>query len=180
MVLFEISVILMCLAFLLILRKIDQHTIRKFILICVAVYLFEFFTTSMWLNLNLERWAYLYRDTSWVLTIGWATIIIVSMKIIDLYFNKESEFERFLFYLVPITFIGIVAEASFIYLGIRKYPMEIVQTLSGKTIFGLVPIEALYYIPVFMALVISFSRYWEINFRENTLITTKSKKSGNK
>ena len=167
MALFELGVLVISLTFLVILRKIDKHILRKFGITFIAVLLFEYFTQPLWLNVNLEKWAYLYLDVSWIITVGWTTIILVSMSIVDLYFSKESELERFLFYFFPICFIGVLSEATVLYLGIRKYPAEIVQTLSGHTILGIVPVEALYYIPVFMALVISFSRYWEISFGES-------------
>ena len=166
MTLFELGVIVICLAFLTLLKKLDSHILRKFGITFIAILLFEYFTQPLWLNVNLERWAYLYLDVSWIITLGWTTIILVSMTIIDIYFPKDSELERFLFYFIPITIIGIIAEASVLYLGIRKYPQAVLETLSGKTLLGIVPIEALYYIPVFMALVISFARYWEISFGE--------------
>lgn len=176
MALFEASVLIICLSFLLVLRKLDADIFRKFAVTFIAVLLFEYFTQPLWLNVGLEKWAYLYLDVSWIITVGWATIIIVSMAIIDLYFKRENELERFFFYFIPITFVGITAEAVVLFLGIRKYPPEVIGILSGKTIFGLVPIEALYYIPVFMALVISFARYWETSFKENTLIMRKIKR----
>ncbi len=126
--------------------------------------LFELFTQALWQNNNLQKWAYLYLDVSWIITIGWSTIIVVSTTIIDLYFNAKSELQRFILYLVPITIIGVVAEAVVLSLKIRQYPQEIMNIFSGYTLFGIVPVETLYYIPVFMALVISFSRYWEISF----------------
>ena len=166
MVLFELGVIVICLAFFIILRKLDPHIPRKFGITFIAVLLFEYFTQPLWLNVNLERWAYLYLDVSWIITLGWTTIILVSMAIIDLYFPKDSELERFIFYFIPITIIGIVAETVVLGLGIRQYPPAVLEILSGYKILGRTPIEALYYIPVFMALVISFARYWEISFGE--------------
>jgi len=117
-------------------------------------------------DMNLEKWAYLYLDVSWIITVGWATIIVVSMTIIDMYFPRDSELHRFLFYLIPITIIGTIAEATVVKLGIRGYPPAVQEVLSGYTLLNTAPIEALYYIPVFMALVIAFARYWEISFSE--------------
>ena len=130
----------------------------------------------MWLNLNLERWAYYYGDMSWVLTIGWATIIVVSIALIDLYFSWESELKKFIIYLILVSIVGIVAESVVLYLGIRDYPQAVKDILFGQKILGIVPIEAIYYIPVFMALVIAFARYWEISFSESTVIGKSSKR----
>ncbi len=96
MVLFELSVISLSIIFLLILKKLDKDILRKFGIVFIAVLLFEYFTQALWLNVNLERWAYLYLDVSWIITLGWATIIVVSMAIINLYFPRYSERSRFL------------------------------------------------------------------------------------
>lgn len=167
MTLFELGVITISLAFLVILNRFDSRIWKKFAITFIGVLLFEYFTQAMWLNLNLEKWAYLYLDVSWVITIGWTTIILVSISIIDMYFPKDTERERFFLYFIPITIIGIIAEAVVLGLGIRQYPPEVIQILSGFKILGQTPIEALYYIPVFMLLVLSFARYWELALGEN-------------
>ena len=77
--------------------------------------------------------------------------------------HTVAEWERFLLYLVPITLMGLVAEGVVLALGIREYATDVLMRFSGFSL-GIVPIEALYYMPVFMALVIAFSRYWELNF----------------
>lgn len=117
----------------------------------------------MWLNLNLEPWAYLYLDVSWVLTLGWTSLFIVPMVIIDLYY-KNHEKIKFILTILTVSFATFIAEASVVYLGIREYSQDIKNTLSGNLLLG-IPIEALYYIPVFVALIISFIRYWELNRR---------------
>jgi MFS family permease len=179
MVLFELSVISLSIIFLLILKKLDKDILRKFGIVFIAVLLFEYFTQALWLNVNLERWAYLYLDVSWIITLGWATIIVVSMAIINLYFPRYSERSRFLLYLIIITIIGLVAEAVVVNLGIRQYSSAVKDVLIGYNILGGVPIEVLYYIPVFMALVLSFSRYWEISFGEPDK-STSTKKEGSR
>ncbi|MBU0628436.1 MAG: hypothetical protein KKC75_04550 [Nanoarchaeota archaeon] len=178
---FERSVITIAIVFLLILIKIDKDSLRKFGIILVAVLLFEYFTQALWLNKNLEPWAYLYLDVSWIIAIGWATIILVSIKIIDLYFSNLSERRRFFFYLVPITIIGIVAEGVVLGLGIREYSSAVQRMLSGIVLWN-VPIEALYYIPVFMVLVISFTGYWETIVEEKAkpIEENKAKKGSKK
>ena len=58
-------------------------------------------------------------------------------------------------------------------IGIREYSAMAQRSMSGVLLLGLVPIEALYYIPVFMILVLGFKIYWEI-------ATMSSKLSGGK
>lgn len=161
---FEISIVLLTGVFLLILNKIDNNTMRRFGLAFTAVLLFEYFTQALWINKNLESWAYLYLDISWVLTIGWAGIITVCMQVVEMYFKKANELSRFGYSVLFIGIVGFFAEWIVVGLGIRAYPPAVQEVLSGILLgYGKVPIESLYYIPVFMTLMVGFIRYWEIS-----------------
>jgi len=157
---FEIGVILISLTILLFLYKLDKHSLKTYGLIFLGVLLFEYFTQALWLNKNLEPWAYLYLDVSWIITLGWSTIIIASKKIVELYFPTWKAPVKFLSSLVLVTIIGYFAEATVLGLGIREYSSAVLNIASGVKI-GLVPIEALYYIPVFITLVLTFAAYWQ-------------------
>lgn len=160
---FELSVLFIVACLLVIQYKLDNKTFRRFFFAFVAVYLFQYFTQALWLNQNLEPWAYLYLDVSWILTVGWAGIIVTSMKLIDLYFPRLPEGVRYIFQVIIIGLIGFLAEWVVVGLGIRHYPSAVREIFSGVMLgYGKVPIEALYYIPVFMALMVAFVRYWEI------------------
>ncbi|MBT4857929.1 hypothetical protein HOK76_06060 [archaeon] len=175
---FELTVITLSLVFLLILFKLNSKVFQRFGLAFVAVLLFEYFTQALWLNLNLEPWSYLYLDVSWILTIGWATIIVVSLELIELYFPNYSEKVRYFLSIFIIGIVGFFAEWAVIALGIRDYPLAVKQGLSGILLgYGKVPIEALYYIPVFMALMVAFVRYWEMLLSQKP---KKTKKRGKK
>jgi hypothetical protein len=160
-VLFELSVIFLAAVFFLLIQKLDKDAKRKFLFTFLGILVFEYFTQALWRNTDLEAWAYLYLDVSWVIALGWTVIIVASRTIIDLYFPRETEGGRFLSYLLPITIIGMVAEGVVLSLGIRVYPAAVQELFSGIYI-GVIPIETAYYIPVFMMLVIAFSRYWEL------------------
>lgn len=174
---FELAILVLVGVFLLILYKLDSKIIKKFLIACVAVLLFEYFTQALWINLKLQKWAYLYLDVSWILTIGWAGIIVVSMNLVELYLPKMKEYLKYIISLVIISLVGILAEWVVLYLEIRKYTPVVQESLSGITVgYGLLPIEIFYYIPVFMALVTSFVRYWEINLDEKKNINVKPTK----
>jgi len=163
---FEISVILFSIILLYLLQKSDKASIKRYILIALGVLIFEFFTQPLWNNQGLDFWAYIYQDVSWILTLGWSSIIILSMFIVDKYF-KMKETKKFFLYLLISGIISIFAEALVLYLGIRQYSPEIYATMSKIYIPVLnVPIETLYYIPVFIALVIGFARYFEMSFKK--------------
>ena len=162
---FEISILILVSVFLLILNKLDARVFRRFGFAFIGVLLFQYFTQALWLNVNLEPWAYLYLDVSWILTVGWAGILVVCMGVIELYFPKLSEGKKYLLSVISIGIVGFFAEWVVVGLGIRAYPPAVMEGLSGILLgYGKVPIEALYYIPVFMALMVAFVRYWEISF----------------
>jgi len=174
---FEISVLILVSVFILILYKLDTKVIRRFWISFVAVLIFEYFTQALWINRNLEPWSYLYLDVNWILTIGWAGIITVCMQVIDLYFPQLKEKVRYVLSVLFIGIVGFFAEWVVVGMSIRHYPEAVKSVLSGITLGdAMVPIEALYYIPVFMALMVSFVRYWEINFDEKIKVI-KSRKS---
>ncbi len=178
---FEISIISLVALFLLILYKLNNKVLRRFGLAFVAVLLFEYFTQALWLNHNLEPWSYLYLDINWILTIGWAGIITVCMELINLYLPNLTERFRYVISVIFIGIIGFFAEWVVVGLEIRFYPEAVKQSLSGIMLgYGKVPIEALYYIPVFMALMVSFVRYWEICFDEKTKQKLKSNRGKKK
>ena len=163
---FEIFVIVATIIVISIIRKSDKEIIKKFLITVIAVLLFEFTTSALFINQNLEFWAFLYKGVSWVITIGWASIILASIAIINYMFPKFPEKKRFIIQLVFISIVGIFAEFLVRILEIREYSSLAQKSFSGIMLGGLVPIEALYYIPVFMALVISFKRYWEISYNK--------------
>lgn len=157
---FEISIILITVVFLLIFSKFNKNVLKVYGLTFLWILLFEYFTQALWLNKNLESWAYLYLDVSWIITLGWTTIIVVARELSALYLSKSDEKIRLLSALVIITVVGLFAEWVVLKLGIREYSSSVLNTVSGIKI-GLVPVEAIYYIPVFMLLVITFTLYWE-------------------
>ena len=173
---FEISIIVLALVFSLILFKSDKNIFKKFGLAFIAVLLFEYFTQALWLNKGLAPLAYLYLDVSWIIGLGWATIIIVMRSIADMYFHSFTDRLKFFINLIMIGIVGFFAEWVVLGLDIREYSEAVKNTLSGITI-GPVPIEAIYYIHVFMALVLSFNLYWEslLNINESKLKRKSSK-----
>ncbi|HII16297.1 TPA: hypothetical protein HA361_00110 [Candidatus Woesearchaeota archaeon] len=163
MAVFELIIISFSAIFLLLLYKIDKLILKKYVITFIGVLIFEYFTQALWTNQHLEPWAYLYLDVSWVMTLAWTTLIAVSRAVVEAYLPQLQECGRFLLSLVIIAFIGILIEATVLHLGFRAYSSAVIESLSGLTMFTIAPIELLYYIPVFSALVLAFSRYWEIN-----------------
>jgi hypothetical protein len=160
---FEILVIVASLGALLLLQRSDKNAWKKYIITAIGVLLFEYFTQALWLNKGLAAWSYLYLDVNWVLTLGWTAIILISVAFVDYALPGVSDKKRYVVYIVGASIVGLFSESLVTALGIREYTEASQSILSGVQILGTVPVEAIYYIPVFMALVIAFKKYWESN-----------------
>ncbi len=167
---FEILVIVSSLAVLWLFQQKDKKFWKKYVISAVGVLLFEYFTQALWLNKGLAPWSYLYLDVNWVLTLGWTAIILVSMAVVDYALPYTSDKKRYVLYIVASSLVGFFGESLVTALGIREYSASTQALMSGMKVFGAVPIEAIYYIPVFMALVIAFIKYWEINSKKVKIV----------
>jgi hypothetical protein len=68
----------------------------------------------------------------------------------------------------------LIFEAIVVQLGIRSYAPETLEAALGTLPFG-VPVGTVYYVPVFMALVISFCKYWDFLIFDRALVPVKRK-----
>ncbi|MFM7675759.1 MAG: hypothetical protein ACKO5F_09270, partial [Synechococcus sp.] len=124
----------------------------------VGVLIFALFTAPMWHNAHLGRWAYLYRDVSWVLTLGWSVLFLLVVEVGDRLLPHWRAARRFLLDVVVLTLLVVPLEWLVVRLGIRGYAPEVREAAWGGWIDG-VPVAVLYYVPVFSALVLGFYRY---------------------
>ncbi|MEX0616427.1 MAG: hypothetical protein WD231_01275 [Candidatus Woykebacteria bacterium] len=171
---FEIFIILGTIIILFLLSRIKDKIPQRYFLVAAGVLIFEIFTAPMWNNFKLGWWAYVYRDVSWILTVGWSTMILTAVILVDKFFSKYIEWQRFIVYLLLITVAVFIAESSVVGLGIRAYSPEVLDTLVGYFIIN-VPIEALYYIPVFTSLVIAFYKYWSFSLDDKAIVPVKNR-----
>jgi hypothetical protein len=169
---FEIFLIFGWLASLFILPRIKDKIWQRYAIMITGVFIFEFFTSPMWNNHRLGPWAYVYQDVSWILTLGWSTLILTVIVQIDHLAARRREWERFVLYLVVLTGLVMLAEMVVVNLGIRSYAPEVQAVLIGYELFN-VPVEGFYYIPVFMALVISFYKYWALILDDEPVVPVK-------
>jgi len=167
---FELSIIFIFLVISYYLYYQDKKYLWVIFATIIGIFMFEYITQALWLNLGLSKWTYIYLDVNWVITLGWASIILGSKIVIEKLFPKISEAKHFVYHLILTCIVGLFAELLVRFLGIREYTPVVLDRLVGIYIFGLVPIEAFYYIPTFMLLVLAFSRYHEL--------TLDSKKGG--
>ena len=144
------------------LQKFTNKIFLRAGIIAAGIFIFEMFTSPMWLNAHMGWWAYLYQDISWILTIGWTALILTVVTLVDHRFQKMSGWKRFGLYLSVLTPVVFLLQMLMVNVGIRTYSPEVQQTISGIKIAG-APIEALYYVPVFMSLVIGFYKFWSLS-----------------
>jgi hypothetical protein len=172
---FEVFIIVGWIASFIILSKFKDKIWRHYAIMAIGVFIFEFFTSPMWNNYKMGQWAYVYQDVSWILTIGWSALILSTVIMVDHFLARLREWQRFALYLVILTVLVFILEAIVIGLGMRSYAPEVQAVLVDTFVFN-VPIEGFYYIPVFMALVISFYKYWSLVLDDALVVPVKKKK----
>ena len=177
-IIFEIIIIVAAILTFIFLSKIQKKMGLRFLIAASGIFIFEMFTAPMWHNLHLGVWAYLYRDVSWILTLGWTTCIILTVTLIDHFLDEFSPPKRFLLSLAGLTVLGVIGETLVINLGIRTYSPEVEKTILGYIPLLHIPVNALYYIPVFMALVVGFYQYWCLVLDNKPIMPMKKRKWG--
>ena len=130
-------------------------------LMVLGVLFFELFTAPMWDNAHLGRWAYLYRDVSWILTLAWSVLFLLAVCLVDRLLPRWRALPRFALALAVITAVTLPVETALVAAGIRSYAPEVRNAALGGFIHG-VPVAILYYVPVFASLVLGFYRYWSL------------------
>lgn len=153
----------------LLLRRRVTHLLWKFLATAAGVMIFEFFTAPLWRNSKLGSLGYVYHDVSWILTLGWTVLILGAITAVNEVVPQLSEAKRYLLTLLFLLGLVLAAENVVVGLGIRDYAPEVYAVLSGYKI-GVVPVEALYYVPVFTALVVAFARYWSFVIDDEPLV----------
>ncbi len=158
-VLFQLGVLAGSAAGLALLSRRVERLGQRFGVMALGVLIFEMFTAPMWHNAHLGRWAYLYRDVSWVLTLGWSVLFLLVVELGDRLLPHWRAWRRGLLNVVVLTVLVVPLEWLVVRLGIRSYAPEVHEAAVGGWIDG-VPLAVLYYVPVFTALVLGFYRYW--------------------
>lgn len=139
----------------------------------LGVLLFELFTAPMWNSYHLGRFGYYYLDISWIPTLCWTSMFILNVYVIDKIFPQIREWQRFLLSLpIPLIFT-VIGEITMVAIGVRTYAPEVIQT--SVMLFAGVPVEILYYSPVFSSLIIAFYKFWSFRIEKVPLVPNKKK-----
>ncbi len=148
----------------LILQYKDRNTLAKYLITLIGIFLFTNLTQGLFVTENLEKWAFLYGGVSWILILYWASLILISLAFVNYNLPGMEENKRFFLQILFASAAAIISEAMFFGMGVRSLNPHINESLSGSILFGQLPIEILFYVPMFMLFVIAFKRYWEINY----------------
>lgn len=174
-IIFELFIALGFAVSMFFLPKVKDKIWQRFGVMAVGVLIFEMFTAPMWNNHRMGEWAYLYHDVSWILTIGWTTLILTTVLVLDKLLPNIREAQRFIIYLGTLTFLIVPLEIWAVNINLRSYSPEVYKILSGAYLFR-VPIEVFYYVPVFTGLIISFYKYWSFVIDDVPLVPLKRRK----
>src|SRR3989344_9674486 len=99
--LFELFVLVLAIfLFSFMVKKGYQNVTRKFLILFIGILLFEIISEPMWLNTGFDSWAYMFRDITWVLTLGWVTVFMMAIIGVDYFFRGASEKKKFFLYLL--------------------------------------------------------------------------------
>ena len=128
----------------------------------VGVFFFELMIEPMVVNAKLPSWSYVYRDISFLMTGGWVLMIWLSLVLVDRFLPGLGPRRRLAAYLVVLSIIALPVEAWLINTDVRVYGPSAVENFTGFRVpFLNIPTEVAFAIPLYMALIIGFIRYWE-------------------
>jgi hypothetical protein len=162
---FEIIILVLTISLLIYLYSKNKDSLKFYIFIAVGVLLFEYFTQALWINRNLESWAYLYLDVSWILTIMWADVIIFTLFLVERFNAKSTELKKFFTSVALVTIFVMAIEWILIRTGVRWYPEAILKLYdSTPRLFGIMPLHEIIYVFSFIGLILAFAKYWQINY----------------
>ncbi|NJL02808.1 MAG: hypothetical protein HC838_08305 [Spirulinaceae cyanobacterium RM2_2_10] len=172
---FEIGAIALSLIVFAVLSRLTTRLWLRVPVMAVGVLLFEFFTAPMWHNERLGWWAYIYLDVSWILTLSWTALILMTVILVDRLLTNYPAWQRFLVYLGVLLVVVSLLEMIVVNLGIRSYAPEVLDNLTGFFVAGVPLLDMLYYTPVFTGLVIAFYKYWSFAIDDEPLIPSKQR-----
>lgn len=136
--------------------------LNRLVLTTIAVFLFEIIVEPMATNQKFPAWSYVFHDITVLMTGLWVVIVVVATLGVDRFLLTTNFGLRFAAYLVVITAIATPIEGWFINAGYRVYgPSATADFIGVRTLIGDLPIEVMAAIPLYLALVIAFVRYWD-------------------
>jgi len=136
---------------------------RSLILAAIGVFIFELMVEPVVLNQNFPSWSYIYRDITAVLTGFWILSIWVGITVVDRFFMQWGLIKKFISYALVAGAFMLPVEAYLVLNHYRVYSDSAVHNFTGfVTPYIHLPIEVVGAIPLYLALIIAFIKYWEL------------------
>ena len=143
--------------------------LRDLIITFVGIFLLEVMVEPMVQNQNLPQWSYIFHDISFIITGIWILIIATTAILVGKFFSHFPTIYRFLLALGITTILAVPLESWLIVNSFRVYSASAQKFYLGVLMPVLnVPVEIAFAIPFYMALIITFIRYWG-NLLDNSL-----------
>jgi hypothetical protein len=140
----------------------EMNWLRSLALGFVGVFFFEVMIEPLVDNRGFPAWSYVYRDISVAMTGFWLLLIWLTTNLVDRLLPNVNAMYRFLLYMVLLSVVSTPIEGWLLNNGYRAYGPSATANFSGiRTAIGDLPIEVVLAIPLYLALVICFVRYWE-------------------
>ena len=170
-ILYQVFILVFTVALLFILSKYKKNIFKHYVVILIGALIFEFFTAPMWLNLHLGRWAYIYHGVGWILTVGLASTTLTSVFLIDTLLPKIREAYKYILSILLLWPVLVIIEKFVGSLGIRGYSPETINAFESTMVpaIGMSWLAALY-LPLLLALIISFYKYFSFYLDKKPLI----------
>jgi hypothetical protein len=162
-ILYQIFVILFVVGSIALLSKYKKNILAHFLVAAIATFIYDFFTAPLKFNLHLGQWGYVYHSVSWVFPLGFAVMVLTTVVLVDKFTPKIKELYRYLISVGILWIVSIIIEKAVVTpLGIRAFAPETIAAFKSETIPFLwnTPILELLYLPVFLALVVAFYKYF--------------------
>ncbi len=139
-----------------------RQWVRSFFLAFIAVFLFEVMVEPMVNNEKFPAWSYIFHDISFILIGAWILVIGATAGMVGKFFMHLPAPLRFCIAIGISSSFAFPLEAWLIHSGYRVYQANTLHSYSGivTPTFHL-PIEIGFAVPLYMALMIAFIRYWE-------------------
>ena len=138
-------------------------TLRNFAIVFIGVFLFEMVVEPLVENKMYPSWSYIFHDINLIRIMMWVGVIAVSTILIDNLFPAYRYFYRFMLYCMTATALFYPLETWLINNGYRVYSFSTRANFTGfLTPIGQIPVEILFAFPLYLAIIMSFVRYWRI------------------
>jgi uncharacterized membrane protein YoaK (UPF0700 family) len=137
------------------------HLWKRLLIMCVTVLCIEVFTAPMWNNMHLGSFGYVYGDISWIVTLRWGLLFSSLLFFVRSMLRKEGNVQHAACVALLATPLIVAIEIMATDAGIRSYAPEIYASSISFLPWTRIPVEILYYAPVFSFLSTTAYLFWE-------------------